>query len=98
MLFAPGLPDLTAVRTVCAALTKPVNFMVGMRGKSFSQPELAAAGVKRISLSTTLYRAAMNGLRTAGTEARAGTFGYLELLMGGDELGRSLTEQARARD
>jgi 2-methylisocitrate lyase-like PEP mutase family enzyme len=98
VLFAPGLPDLAAVRTVCTALTKPVNFMVGMRGKSFSQPELAAAGVRRISLSTTLYRAAMTGLRAAGTEARAGTFGYLELLMGGDELGRCLTEQARARD
>ncbi|MFX5801279.1 isocitrate lyase/phosphoenolpyruvate mutase family protein, partial [Acinetobacter baumannii] len=51
VLFAPGLPDLAAVRTVCASLTKPVNFMVGIPGKSFSVPELTAAGVKRISLA-----------------------------------------------
>ena len=40
VLFAPGLPDLAAMRTVCASLTKPVNFMVGIRGKSFSVAEL----------------------------------------------------------
>ena len=36
VLFAPGLPDLDAVRAVCAAVSKPVNFMVGIKGKSFS--------------------------------------------------------------
>lgn len=97
VLFAPGLPDLEAVRAVCAALKKPVNFMVGMPGKSFSQAGLAAAGVKRISLSTTLYRAAMTGLRAAGSEALGGTFGYVEVLMGGGDLVRCLKEQAQAR-
>jgi 2-methylisocitrate lyase-like PEP mutase family enzyme len=91
VLFAPGLPDLAAVRTVCGALKKPVNFMVGMRGKSFAVADLAAAGVKRISLSTSLYRAAMTGLLTAGQEVRnAGTFGYVETLMSGDQLDRYL--------
>jgi 2-methylisocitrate lyase-like PEP mutase family enzyme len=59
VLFAPGLPDLDAVRAVCAAVSKPVNFMVGIMGKSFSVAELAAAGVRRISLATSLHRAAM---------------------------------------
>ena len=36
VLFAPGLPDLASVRAVCAAVTKPVNFAVSGRGKSFS--------------------------------------------------------------
>ena len=82
VLFAPGLPDLEAVRTVCAALTKPVNFMVGIRGKSFSVAELEAAGVKRISLATSLYRAAMTGLFDAATEIKGhGTFGYLDRAM-----------------
>src|SRR6516225_5964257 len=40
VLFAPGLPDLAAVRAVCAAVSKPVNFMVGIKGKSFSVVEL----------------------------------------------------------
>ena len=79
VLFAPGLPTLEAVRTVCSALSKPVNFMVGIPGKSFSVAELEAAGVKRISLATSLYRAAMNGLVSAAREVQArGTFGYLE--------------------
>src|SRR5262249_46828081 len=30
VLMAPGLPDLEAVRRVCAALRKPFNFMVGI--------------------------------------------------------------------
>ena len=79
VLFAPGLPDLAAVRAVCAAVTKPVNFMVGIKEKSFSVAELAAAGVRRISLSTSLYRAAVTGFLAAAREVREqGTFGYLE--------------------
>lgn len=78
VLFAPGLPTLEAVHTVCAAVRKPLNFMVGIPGKSFSVAELAAAGVKRISLATSLYRAAMRGLTAAATEVREkGTFSYL---------------------
>ena len=34
VLFAPALPDLAAVRRVCASLTKPVNFMNSIEGKS----------------------------------------------------------------
>jgi 2-methylisocitrate lyase-like PEP mutase family enzyme len=79
VLFAPALPSLEAVRAVCAAVKKPVNFMVGIPGKSFSVAELAAAGVRRISLATSLYRAAMTGLVNAAKEIRdTGTFGYLD--------------------
>lgn len=79
VLFAPGLPDVAAVRTVCAAVTKPVNFMVGIKGKSFSVSELAAAGVKRISLATSLYRAAMTGFLEAAREVMdTGQFGFLD--------------------
>lgn len=79
VLFAPGLPDLAAVRAVCAALSRPFNFMVGIKGKSFTVAELEAAGVRRISLATSLYRAAMSGLIEAAREVKEkGTFGYLE--------------------
>ncbi len=99
VLFAPGLPDLAAVRIVCSALTKPFNFMVGMRGRSFALADLAAAGVKRVSLSTSLYRAAITGLFAAAREAKeAGTFSYVETLIKGDDLNRYLRQQALARD
>ncbi len=79
VLFAPGLPDLAAVSAVCAAVSKPVNFMAGIKGKSFSVSELAAAGVRRISLATSLYRAAMTGLLDAASEVKdKGQFGFLE--------------------
>ncbi len=79
VLMAPGLPDLAAVRTVCAALSKPFNFMAGIKGKSFTVAELEAAGVRRISLATSLYRAAMTALIDAAREAKdKGTFGYLD--------------------
>jgi 2-methylisocitrate lyase-like PEP mutase family enzyme len=79
VLFAPGLPDLAAVRAVCAAVSKPVNFMVGIKGKSFSVRELEEAGVRRISLATSLYRAAMTGLLDAARQVReAGNFDFVE--------------------
>ncbi len=55
--------------------------LAAVRGKSFSVAELQAAGVKRISLATSLYRAAMAGLLQAAREVREqGTFGYVERL------------------
>jgi 2-methylisocitrate lyase-like PEP mutase family enzyme len=79
VLFAPGLPDIAAVRTLCSAISRPFNFMAGIPGKSFQVEELAAAGVKRISLATSLYRAAMTGLIDAALEAKdAGAFGFVD--------------------
>jgi 2-methylisocitrate lyase-like PEP mutase family enzyme len=79
VLFAPGLPDLGAVRALCAAVSKPVNFMVGIKGKSLSVSELAEAGVRRISLATSLYRAAMTGLLDSVREVKdTGQFGFLD--------------------
>jgi|SRR5215469_15991505 len=79
VLFAPGLPDIAAVRKVCAAVNKPFNFMVGIKGKSFSVRELAQAGVKRVSLATSLYRAAMTGFLNAAREVReSGQFSFVD--------------------
>jgi 2-methylisocitrate lyase-like PEP mutase family enzyme len=82
VLFAPGLPDLDAVNAVCRALAKPINFMAGIKGKSFAVASLEVAGVKRISLATSLYRAAMTGLFDAAQEVKErGTFSYLDNLL-----------------
>jgi 2-methylisocitrate lyase-like PEP mutase family enzyme len=87
VLFAPGLPDLASVRTVCQALTKPFNFMVGIPGKSWSLAELEAAGVRRVSLATSLYKAAITGLVAAAREIRdRGSFGYVDAALSSKEL------------
>lgn len=91
VLFAPGLPDLAAVRAVCAAVSKPVNFMAGIKGRSFSVAELEAAGVRRISLATSLYRAAMTGFIEAAREVKdRGSFGYLERSITTPDLNRTM--------
>ena len=79
VLFAPGLPALEGVKTVCASVSKPFNFMAGIKGKSFSVAELADAGVRRISLATSLYRAAMTGFLEAAREVKeSGQFRFID--------------------
>ena len=61
--------------------------MAGMPGKSFSVAQLADAGVRRISLATSLYRAAMSGLIAAASEVQeSGAFGYVDSSIPGPEL------------
>lgn len=79
VLFAPGLPDLAAVKTVCSSLSKPVSFMAGIPGKSWSVRELEECGVRRVSVATSLFKAAMTAVLRAGQEIREqGSFGYLD--------------------
>lgn len=92
VLMAPGLPDLEAVRTVCGALSKPYNFMSGIKGKSFPMAGLEAAGVRRISLATSLYRAAMGALIAAACETKEkGTFDYVDAAMTTPELNQYMS-------
>lgn len=79
VLFAPGLPDLAAIRTVCAEVSKPVNVVLGSRKPPYTLSNLAAAGVHRVSTGSSFARAAMTGLRDAGMELLGpGTMKYLD--------------------
>ncbi|MDO9710173.1 isocitrate lyase/PEP mutase family protein [Paracraurococcus lichenis] len=58
-LYAPALPDLEAIRRVVAAVApKPVNVLIGPRAGLVPMADLAAAGVRRVSLGGALARAA----------------------------------------
>ena len=59
VLYAPGLRDLPAIRTVVASLTKPVNVVIGMLAPGITAEQLASAGVKRISVGGALSRLAL---------------------------------------
>jgi 2-methylisocitrate lyase-like PEP mutase family enzyme len=79
VLYAPGLPNLDTIREVCSAVSRPVNVVVGLDGKNFTVAELADAGVKRISLGSTLARAALGGLVRAAREIRDyRSFGFVD--------------------
>jgi len=56
VLYAPGLPDLDAIRRVCEAVHKPVNVVMGLGGPRYTVEELQDAGVKRISVGGALAR------------------------------------------
>jgi 2-methylisocitrate lyase-like PEP mutase family enzyme len=77
VLYAPGLPSLEAIREICAAVSKPVNVVMGLKGATFSLEELAAAGVKRISVGGSFARAALGAFVRAAREVKdKGTFSY----------------------
>ena len=70
VLFAPGLPNMDAIVAVVRAVApKPVNVLIG---PGVQVAELAAAGVRRISLGGALYRRAMGGLVASAEALRAG--------------------------
>jgi 2-methylisocitrate lyase-like PEP mutase family enzyme len=78
-LYAPGLTQAEDIRTLCAAVSKPVNAMMGLKGASFSVAELAALGVRRISVGSALNRAALGAFVRAAREIREhGTFAFAE--------------------
>jgi 2-methylisocitrate lyase-like PEP mutase family enzyme len=77
VLYAPGLPDIEAIRTVCSAVDRPVNVLMGLSGPSYSVAELSNAGASRISVGGSFARAALGALMRAAEEVRsAGTFTY----------------------
>jgi 2-methylisocitrate lyase-like PEP mutase family enzyme len=93
VLYAPGLRDLDAIRTVCRAVARPVNVIMGLAGAAFTVDELAAAGVRRISLGSALSRVALGAFLRAAREIKqhgtctfadgAATFAEIERFMQG---------------
>lgn len=74
VLFAPGLPDLDAVRAVCAAVSAPVSVIAS---PAFTVAGLRGCGVRRISLGSALARAALGALIRAAQEIdQQGTFTF----------------------
>lgn len=77
VLYAPGLPDIDAIRTICAAVDKPVNVVMGLKGPRYSVAELSAAGVRRVSVGGSFARAALGALLRAAEEVKSSrTFTY----------------------
>ncbi|HVA33616.1 MAG TPA: isocitrate lyase/phosphoenolpyruvate mutase family protein [Candidatus Baltobacteraceae bacterium] len=78
-LYAPGLSDPNDIRAVCAAVTKPVNVLAPVKGSTLSVADLAALGVRRISLGSALTRAALGAFLKAAREVRErGTFAFAD--------------------
>src|SRR5215471_5994504 len=59
VLYAPGLRDLDTIRTVVSSVRKPVNVVMSHGDPSLTLAQLAAAGVKRVSIGGSLSRLAL---------------------------------------
>ncbi|WP_184547057.1 isocitrate lyase/PEP mutase family protein [Mucilaginibacter sp. FT3.2] len=78
VLFAPGLKTRHEIETVVKALApKPVNVIMGISGVDFSLAMLEDIGVKRVSIGSSLVRAAYGAFFRAVEEIlHKGTFNY----------------------
>jgi 2-methylisocitrate lyase-like PEP mutase family enzyme len=98
VLYAPGLTTRDAISSVVRAVApKPVNVVMGLSGTTFSLAELGELGVKRVSLGSSLARAAFGAVLRASREVReAGTFTFSREAMSYSEL-NTLFERPRKR-
>ena len=75
VLYAPGLRTREEVATLVKSVDRPVNVLMGPGGASVA--DLAALGVRRISVGGSLARAAFGGFLRAARELKEqGTFGF----------------------
>jgi 2-methylisocitrate lyase-like PEP mutase family enzyme len=71
VLFAPGLTTAEEIATVVRAVApKPVNVVMGLGKGNFTLDELAGLGVRRVSLGSSLARAAYGAFLRAAEEIR----------------------------
>ena len=91
-LYAPGIRTTAEITTVVGAVApKPVNVLVGSDFTTVA--ELAALGVRRISVGGALARTAWTAfLRAAREIAEQGTFTNLARAVTGAELNQSFDE------
>jgi len=79
VLYAPGLVERDDIATVVKAVDRPVNVVMGLAGARFSLSDLAALGVKRVSVGSALARASFGALIDAAKEMREhGTFAFAD--------------------
>ncbi|MDM8350415.1 isocitrate lyase/phosphoenolpyruvate mutase family protein [Pseudomonas sp. sp1636] len=80
VLYAPGLRSREEIAAMVRAVApKPVNVVMGLASPSFTVAELAELGVKRISLGSSLARAAFGAFLRAAEEVRQhGSFTFAE--------------------
>ena len=78
VLYAPGVTTREEIEAVVRAVApKPVNVLMGLSGPLFSLDVLASLGVKRVSLGSSLARAAYGAFLQAAREVKQrGTFDF----------------------
>jgi len=97
-LYAPGIKTREQIEAVVkAAGPKPVNFLAGA-ALGFTVSDLAAMGVRRISVGGSLARTAMHAfIRTATEIANEGKFDGFAGLISNPEMNKFFSEDRKQR-
>ncbi len=94
-VFVPGVKDRDTVRALVAEIDAPLNILAASGGSAspLSVRELAALGVKRVSIGSSLSLAALSVVQRALEELReAGTFSYTQSAMSHAAANRLMAE------
>ncbi|MBV9573927.1 MAG: isocitrate lyase/phosphoenolpyruvate mutase family protein [Acidobacteriales bacterium] len=87
VLYAPGLTALDDIRAVVSSVGRPVNVLMGLQGVRFDLAQLSAAGVRRVSVGSSLSRVTLaTFLRAAREMHDHGTFRFAEEVTRSDEI------------
>jgi 2-methylisocitrate lyase-like PEP mutase family enzyme len=87
VLYAPGLRDLATIRTVVSSVSRPVNVVMSSADPAITADQLAAIGVKRISVGGALSRLALAYVAKAAREMKEqGGFTWVAQTMPASEL------------
>jgi len=81
VLYAPGLRDLATMRTVASEVTKPLNVVMSAGDPDLTAEQIAATGVKRISVGGALSRLALAAFMKGAKEMKAGGFLWMRETM-----------------
>ncbi len=77
VLYAPGVTSKDDIAAIVHSVDRPVNVVMGLQGVKLSVDELTEIGVKRISVGSSLSRAALGAfLRAANEMLEKGTFNF----------------------
>lgn len=87
VLFAPGLRTKEDIAAVVSSVDRPVNVVMGLVNCDLNLEQLAALGVRRVSVGGSLARAALAGFLRAAREIREkGSFTYANEAASGAEI------------
>ena len=94
VLYAPGLKSMEDIKSVLASVDRPLNVLLGPQSGLKPVSELAALGVRRVSVGAVLANVAMDALIKAGEELLSpGTFGFLDATNGYDRIGKLMFDR-----
>jgi 2-methylisocitrate lyase-like PEP mutase family enzyme len=86
VLYAPGLRDLATMKMVVGEVGKPVNVVMSAGDPDLTAEQIAATGVKRISVGGALSRLALAAFMKGAREIKAGRFTWMRETMPTSEL------------